>query len=111
MSTPLPDVTVPDSSSRFNLPTGAGFVSWFAALRASINVAMVEVRNQSVARAGEVAEGAVSTSKSYTDETVHTAINVSGLALDADGTPYFEPGSMYPRVLVDTDGIPYFREL
>ena len=130
---PLPEISIPDGNSRFNSPGGAGFASWFAALRSSISVALVEVRNQaanSAASAVTASTSAASTAlgvataairqevakvasdgKQYTDETVHRAINVTGLALDADGTPYFSPGSMNPRVLMDPDGTIYFREL
>lgn len=68
MSQPVPEISVPNATDRFNVPTGNGFFRWFAALRASIGVALIEVRNQAVASAN-------ATSRLYTDETMEKAVS------------------------------------
>lgn len=111
MSEPLPEIVVPDGTSRFNVPAGNGFVKWFSALRASIAVGLLEARNQAILGANAYTSEQSAADRAYTDTALNTAIKVTGLAMDTDGTPYFSPGSLGPRLYADTDGIPYFEEL
>ena len=57
---PIPEIAVPTATSKFNDPAGDGFVRWFAALKASITVALVEVRNQAVTNANAAVASGIS---------------------------------------------------
>lgn len=46
----------------------------------------------------------------HAEQIARNIVDTSHLALDVDGTPFFQPGSMSLRLLQDIDGNPYFQE-
>ena len=124
----LPEIAVPDAQSRF-----PGFVPWFATLKQSIGVMGLEILNRAQAAARTYADTGLQQSKTetdaaftalqklsadhlqaardYTDKMAKDVLHITNLALDDDGTPFFSPGSISPKLYADTDGTPFFRQL
>lgn len=88
----------------------AKLASDIAAVAQTTNNALTLVEGRALASAAAdattKANAALTKSKAYTNQVVDT----SHLARDADGTPYFSPGSMTLRVFTDTDGVPFFLD-
>lgn len=68
---------------------------------AKANKALADAKLDATAKANKAEDNA----RSYTDLIVKT----SHLGVDSDGVPFIQYGSISHRILVDSDGTPYFE--
>lgn len=72
-------------------------------------VTAVEQKNTQQDGAIVAAESNANAYTNTRESAIRADFATSHLALDVDGTPYFERGSMTLRVLQDTDGVLYYE--